>query len=88
MQVVNPKVIVYGMTLYSTFLAPIVKDPAWMIASAIFSGTVTLIAISAWTLFGSAIKTFLRQPRFRLGVNVVLALLLVYTAVDISGLVF
>ena len=88
LQVVNPKVIVYGMTLYSTFLAPIVNDPLWMIISAVFSGVVTFIAVSTWTLFGSAIKTYLRQPRIRHGVNVVLALLLVYTAVDISDLIF
>ena len=88
LQLVNPKVIVYGMTLYSTFLAPIVRDPVLLVLSALFSGTVTFVAVSTWTLFGSAIKTYLHRPRVRLGVNIILSLLLVYTAIDISGLIF
>ena len=88
LQLVNPKAVVYGMTIYSTFLAPIVKDPLLLVLSALFSGTITFIAVSTWTLFGSAIKTYLHRPRIRQGVNVVLSLLLVYTAIDISGLIF
>jgi len=88
LQIVNPKAVIYGMTIYSTFLASIVKDPLLMSLSALFSGSVTFIAVSTWTLFGSGIKTYLHQDRVRLGVNIVLCLLLVYTAVDISGLLF
>jgi len=43
-------------------------------------------AISTWTLFGAVIRNTLQQPRARQGVNIVLALLLVYCAIDLSGL--
>ncbi len=45
-------------------------------ASAAFS----FIATSVWALFGAAIKTTLRQPRWRLAINALLALSLVYSA--------
>jgi threonine/homoserine/homoserine lactone efflux protein len=46
---------------------------------------VAFVAVSSWALFGSAIKAFLRRPRVRLVVNWVLALFLVYTAIELSG---
>ncbi len=41
--------------------------------------------MSLWTLFGAGIRRYLNQPTVRQVVNIGLALLLVYTAVDISG---
>jgi hypothetical protein len=38
-------------------------------------------------LFGSAIRNTLHQPNVRRGVNLVLSLLLVYTAIELSGLI-
>jgi cysteine/O-acetylserine efflux protein len=41
---------------------------------------------STWALCGAAIRKHLHQPRVRVLVNAVLVLLLVYTAVDLSGI--
>jgi cysteine/O-acetylserine efflux protein len=87
LQVLNPKVIVYGLTLYSTFLASITINPAYLVLSALFLTAVAFCATSTWALFGWAIRTYLHQPRIRRLVNLVLSLLLVYTAIELSGLV-
>jgi threonine/homoserine/homoserine lactone efflux protein len=42
-------------------------------------------SVSLWTLFGAVIRRYLNRPKVRRTVNIILALLLVYTAVDISG---
>ena len=86
LQVLNPKVIIYGLTMYSTFLAPITGNPIYLMLSACFLTTVAFCAISSWALFGSAIRRYLRQPKIQRAVNLVLSLLLVYTAIELSGL--
>ena len=85
LQVLNPKVIVYGLTLYAGFLAPVLGSPLLRVGSAFFLATVAFASISSWALFGSAIKAFLHRPRSRLVANWVLALFLVYTAIELSG---
>jgi cysteine/O-acetylserine efflux protein len=87
LQVLNPKVIVYGLTLYSTFLAPITGNPAYLVLSALLLTAMAFCATSTWALFGWAIRTYLYQPRIRRFVNLGLSLLLVYTAIELSGLV-
>jgi cysteine/O-acetylserine efflux protein len=87
LQVLNPKAIVYGLTLYSTFLAPIKDNPAYLGLSAFFLTAIAFCSVSIWALFGSAIRTYLHQPRIRQAVNLALSLLLVYTAVELSGLI-
>jgi cysteine/O-acetylserine efflux protein len=85
LQVLNPKVIVYGLTLYSSFLAPIAKHPLGLVLSALLLAGVAFCSTSTWALFGSAIRTFLHRPKVQRAVNLILALLLVYTAVELSG---
>jgi cysteine/O-acetylserine efflux protein len=86
LQVLNPKVIVYGLTLYSTFLASITRNPVTLMLSALLLAMVAFCATSTWALFGSAIRTWLRQPKIQRAVNLILSLLLVYTAIELSGL--
>jgi threonine/homoserine/homoserine lactone efflux protein len=43
-------------------------------------------SISSWTLFGAAFRIHLNQPRVKQGLNILLSLLLAYTALEISGL--
>jgi cysteine/O-acetylserine efflux protein len=85
LQIVNPKLIVYGLALFSTFLAPITGQPVQVLVAAALLTLTAFTSISVWALFGAAIKTYLWQPRARLGVNVVLSLLLTYTALNLAG---
>jgi cysteine/O-acetylserine efflux protein len=85
LQLLNPKVIIYGLTLYSTFLGEAAINPFYLIASALALTGVAFCAISVWALFGAAIRTYLDRPQVTRGLNLALSLLLVYTAVELSG---
>lgn len=85
LQLLNPKLVVYALTLFATFLAPITASLALLALAAALLALTAFCATSTWALFGTAIKVYLRQPRVTAIVNVALALLLVYTAVELSG---
>lgn len=86
LQLFNPKVAVYGMTIYSTFLAPISGQFDYLIISAVALALNGFAAISTWALFGAAIRNRLKNEKFRKAVNYTLAAMLVYTAISLSGL--
>jgi len=86
LQLLNPKVIVYGLTLYSAFLGEIETNPFYLIVSAVTFAGVTFFATSTWALFGASIRTYLHRPWVNQTLNAVLSLLLVYTAVELSGI--
>lgn len=86
-QIVNPKVIIYALTLFTTFLAWLAGDMPRLLLVLVPLTLSCFAAISTWTLFGTLIKKYLANPRVRLGVNIVLALMLVYSAADMVGLV-
>ncbi|HEX9925256.1 MAG TPA: LysE family transporter [Anaerolineae bacterium] len=86
LQLLNPKLIVYGLTLFSAFLAPITDNGALLMLAVILLTVTAFCSISTWALFGTAIKTHLHQPRIKAAVNIVLSLFLVYTAVELLPL--
>jgi cysteine/O-acetylserine efflux protein len=85
LQLLNPKLLIYGLTLYSGFLAGIGTHPAYLFASALVFTGIGFLAISTWTLVGSSIRRYLDRPKVKGVLNTVLALLLVYTAIELSG---
>ena len=86
LQALNPKAWVYGLTLYTTFLVSITNNIIFLLLSALFLACVAFCATSTWALSGAAIKRYLKNPNFQKTINIILALLLVYTAIDLSGL--
>lgn len=86
LQLVNPKAIVYGLTLYTTFLGNLAKSPFFLVVSAVALSVVGFAAISSWTLFGAAFRAHLNQPKAKQAINMILSLLLAYTALEISGI--
>ena len=86
LQLLNPKVAVFGLTLYSTFLAPITGRPNYLFLSAVTFALTAYAATSTWALFGAAIRLKLKNVMFRKALNTALSLLLVYTAVELSGI--
>lgn len=86
LQVFNIKVALYGLTIYTTFLAGITGNIVLLVISAVFLASVAFTSTSTWTIFGSVTKQILRHPQLQRGVNVILALLLAYNAVDLSGI--
>jgi cysteine/O-acetylserine efflux protein len=86
LQVFNPKLIVYGLTLFSTFFAPIAEQPLYLVGTVIVLGLVALSSMIVWAAFGTVIKRYLRHPRATLALNIALSLFLVYTALDLFGI--
>ncbi len=86
LQLLNAKVIVYGLTLYSTFLAPLSGQAAVLAVSAAVFALVGFSAVSTWALAGSAFTRLLGRPLVRRVTFAVLALVLLYSAVESSGL--
>lgn len=86
LQALNPKVWVYGLTLYTTFLAAITNNAVLLLMSAVFLALVAFSSTSTWAVGGAAIKQFLRHQRFQQALNTGLALLLIYTAIELSGI--
>jgi cysteine/O-acetylserine efflux protein len=85
LQLLNPKVIIYGLTLYSSFLDGITARPFYLVLSALALASVGFCAISTWTLFGASIRKYMGHPRVKQVLNTAFSLLLVFTAVELSG---
>ena len=81
-QFVNPKVFVYGVMMYTTFLAPLAGHTLALLVSAVVLALIGLAAVSTWALGGAAIGGWLKSDRERAIVAAVLALALVYTAIE------
>ncbi len=83
MQLVNPKVVLFTMTVIPSFVMPYDTSAAGL---AIAVAAVTGIAASAmvtWALFGTVFKGFLQK--YQKAVNLVMGIFLVYSAIMISG---
>lgn len=85
MQFVNPKVVLFTMTVIPGFVMPYYSEPYRL---SIFVAIITVIGFLAfvtWVLFGAIFKEFLL--RHQKPVNISMALFLIYSAIMGSGLV-
>ena len=87
LQVLNPKMIIFAFTLFSTFLAPITGNVVLILVALVLLTIDAFCAMSVWALFGTVIKTYLHYPRVNTAVNIILSLLLVYSAIELAGIV-
>lgn len=85
MQYANPKVIIYGITVTSSFIVPYVNNVFLLIAFSLFLAGVAFLSTSSWALAGSLFRRYLAHKRTRKIFNAVMALLLVYCALAILG---
>jgi cysteine/O-acetylserine efflux protein len=88
LQSVNVKGLIYGVVVYTTFLAGLAGRAAALVMSALILALVALAATSTWAVGGIAIRRWLKNPRDRAAVAAVLALTLVYTAFELVAPVF
>jgi len=84
MQFVNPKAILYGITVVSIFIIPYYKSNVSLLLFSIFLALVAFLSTSSWALFGSLFNKFL--SKYRKQFNIVMGLLLIYSALSISGI--
>lgn len=86
LQLLNPKLLVFGITVYSTYLLGRISE-AWMLPlSALLLAATALISVTLWALGGSAIGRFASRRPVRLALNGSLSLLLLFSAYQLSGL--
>ena len=86
LQILNPKLIVYAFSLFTTFLAAMNKNAASLSLVATVLAVVSFCATSVWALFGTGIKTYLRNPRWQMVINIALSILLAYAAISLIGI--
>ena len=87
LQILNPKLTVYAFTLFSAFLSPSTASFVTLIFACVLLAAVSFCATSTWALSGTAIRTYLHDSRLKTAVNIILSLLLVYTAITLVGIV-
>jgi len=81
LQFINPKGILFGITVVATYILPYYSSYFSFFLFAIFLGIVGILSTSSWALFGSAFQKILHQ--YRQPFNIIMALLLVYSAISI-----
>jgi cysteine/O-acetylserine efflux protein len=88
LQFINPKGIIYSLTLYSVFLNPLIGNFFYIVLFSLGFALLCFCSILTWALFGAIINQYLHQAKLRIILNSILALLLVYTAIKITGIFF
>ncbi|AMQ06284.1 MULTISPECIES: LysE family transporter [Sporosarcina] len=81
LQFVNPKGVLYGITVIATFILPYYSSTIDLLLFSLFLGFVGIMSTCCWSLFGSIFQKFLSD--YRKQFNIVMALLLMYSAVSI-----
>ncbi|MFJ6266291.1 LysE family transporter [Lysinibacillus xylanilyticus] len=81
LQFVNPKGILFGITVVATYILPYYSSNISYFLFSIFLGLVGILSTFSWALFGSVFQKILLQ--YRRSFNIVMALLLVYSAISI-----
>jgi cysteine/O-acetylserine efflux protein len=80
LQFVNPKVILFGMTMYATLLAPLTTNWMAVVISAAVLAVLSFCSTSLWALLGAGIQRFIANPRVKFVYSLVLVALLLYAA--------
>ena len=81
LQFINPKAILYGITVVSTFILPYFSSTSSYLVLSVFLGIVGILSTFTWSLFGSIFQTLL--VKYRKPFNIIMAILLVYSAFSI-----
>ena len=81
MQFINPKAIIYAITIATTFIIPYYRSVPVILLFSVMLAFMGFLSTCTWGLFGSFFQRFLVKNEK--AVNTVMALLLVYCAVSL-----
>lgn len=84
LQFINPKAIIYAITVVSNFIIPYYKSNLAFILFALLLSSISLMSTTSWALFGSLFNRFL--SKYQKQFDLIMGLLLVYSAFSISGI--
>lgn len=85
MQFINPKVILFCITVFPSFIMPYYSSFYELMIFVFVITIIGTIAFFSWVLFGSLLKAFLQK--YQKVVNIILSLFLVFCAIIISGII-
>lgn len=85
LQYVNPKAILYAITIASTFILNIFSSILGIALIALALAFIAFIATSTWALLGSTFNRFLTKPQYGKIFNWIMGILLIYTALSVAG---
>lgn len=80
-QFINPKGILFGLTVVATYILPYYSSYISYLLFSLFLALVGVISTFSWALCGSVFQKVLQQ--YRQPFNIIMALLLLYSAVSI-----
>ncbi len=81
LQFINLKVIIYGLTITSTFISPYYESVIVLGGFALMLAFISLLSTFSWAVFGSVLQKFFESHAKT--INTIMALLLVYTAISL-----
>jgi len=81
---VNPKIILYGITVTSNFIIPYYTSNMALFSFSFFLSLIGFASASLWALLGGFLHPFLVKNRKIF--NITMAVLLIYGAISISGI--
>ncbi|GHV43969.1 amino acid transporter LysE [Synergistales bacterium] len=84
MQFINPKVILYGLSLMSTMVLPYVNSIYPLLFICVIWSTLSMTSMSSWALGGALFQKFF--AKYELGVNIFMGALLLSCAVSILNI--
>ena len=84
MQFINPKVILYGITVFSNFIIPTYQSTLALFLFSLLLAMVGLIASSAWASFGVVFRRFF--SKYAQIINFAMGILLIYSAIASLGI--
>ncbi|MEK3942899.1 MULTISPECIES: LysE family translocator [Paenibacillus] len=84
MQLVNPKVLVFTLTVIPNYVMPFYTSSLALFIFVIIITVIGFFAFTTWVVFGTIFRTFMKNHQKVL--NTVMALFLVYSAIMISGI--
>lgn len=82
-QFVNPKAILYAVTVVSNFIIPYYQSHLAFFLFSFLLAFVSILSTASWASFGSLFNKFL--TRYQKSFNIVMAMLLIYSALSIFG---
>ncbi|MDF9841535.1 MULTISPECIES: LysE family transporter [unclassified Paenibacillus] len=84
MQFINPKVILFTLTVIPGYVLPYYSSPLILTVFVIVITVIGFLAFMAWLVFGTVFRAFLQAHRRT--ANTVMALFMIYSAVMVSGI--
>ncbi len=86
LQLFNPKSLMFVITIYTVFLYPLAGRLHLILLSTLILGLIGSGSYLLWAFLGAGISSFMNQEHFKRIVNLILALLLVYSAIKLTGI--